>query len=850
MCGHGDPQVRWMSNRRTKPVFSCLFRRPLGGLMVFALSFTTLLGLTSRETDELLRRYTALDAALQSKEYRQAVGMLKGLVRDYGTSEYGDELRFLLAECYFNAGDFRQAQRMFLEIVEQPRYDYIVPEALYGYAISSIMMASYNEAEQALLQMVKRKGYENDPRANFAFGVVRYYRQDYEGAIAKLNTDSLLEAVLFRGKALARLNQPREALLDFKKITATVPGTPLATLAHFSAGEALFINGDFDGALAKFRFFIENFPNSPLADYAHFFLGCALIHNRRYEEAYDELLPLTKHPNNFLAAHANYFLGYCHLATSRPREAVARFQRVRANFPKSRVASLANLQLSLALLAAGDTAQTILSTSQLSSMFTTGELQAVGDYLSGVLTLQLGQYERSANFFENILIRYPNSYLREPACALLLQALNTAGNNARAVTVGAKYIRDYPDSLVAGTVTGWRPKLLYALAEGYYYLHRFSDAEEYYRRAAESQAAQDIIPYARLGRAYSLLQLDRPDEAIAILRRLVAAKPVDSVFTATVVLGLGFAYYNKGDFDTARLNFEYLTEHFSSLPMLVASGYFYAGMCYRRLDYPGDAIDAWSTVVTNYPQSAKAAEAAFRAGDTYFKGGDYEKAISLFRFVTDRFPYSSFSPSAQAFIGQCYYNQRRYTDAIREHQKFLDLYPTDPQAQSVRRNLEMDYYRAGLYAMENGDTALMQEFMKRFPESELGAQARFDRALALMAAKDYLAAAQEFQTVVVNFPGSSFAPKAQLNTGECFATAGKWEQARDAYERYLKYFPDGTDRDAAQFNLGISYFHLEEFQKAQQCFQVVIDSFPDSQYVEGARKNVEISRKRLGLQEE
>lgn len=833
MSDLSDESDRFDVPARTGRTGPALLRIAVCGSLVASLAFA----LTPNQTEDLVKRYFALDEIVNAKNYPRAAQLYQGLVDDYGSSEFGDELRFGLAETWFNLGEYAHARDEFERIVEHPRYEYIEPEALYGFAISSIMMGNYEAADAALQNLVKKQGYENDPRTNFAFGVLSYYRGDYEAAINRLKDDSLLEATLYLGRCLGRVGKPYDALLAFKTITSKASGTSLATLANFGAGEALFANGDFEGAQAKFRFFLDNFPDSPLADYAHYFYGCALIHAKRYEDAINELLPLTRNPNNFLAAHADYFMGYCNLQAGQPRDAVVRFQKVRADFPKTRIASYANLQLTQALLAAGDTAQTILSTSQLSMMFTTGELQAVGDYLSGVLTLQLGQTARSADFFENVLIRYPQSSLREPSCALLLKALDVGGNYDRATTVGSKYVKDFPD-----TANMWRGKLLYFLAEAYYYLHQFNQSEDFYRRAAEAPMSSDIAPYARLGRAYSLMQLDRNDDALVSLHSLVSTRPLDTVFTAAAVLGLGYAYFNKAEYDTARVNFEFITQHYPDLKATAASAYAYAGMCYRKLDFPGDAIDAWSTVVNKYPDDPKAAEAGFRAGETYFRSNDFEKAISLFRFVTEHYPKSTFGASAQAFIGQCYYNEHQYKDAIREHQKFIDLYPTDDQAPSVRKSLEMDYYRAGME-----DSTYMQEFIKRYPESELVAEARFDHALSLMQAKDFAGAALEFQTVVVNFPGSSLAPKAQLDAGECYATDSLWQQSADAYQKYLDYFASGADRDAALFNLGISCFKLGKYEEANKAFQTIIDSFPGSQYADGAKKNAEISKRRLGM---
>ena len=238
-----------------------------------------------------------------------------------------------------------------------------------------------------------------------------------------------------------------------------------------------------------------------------------------------------------------------------------------------------------------------------------------------------------------MLIRYPQAPLREPACALLLQALDMSGDYARAVTVGTKYVKDYPD-----TANLWRGKILYYLGEGYYYSRDFNGAEDCYRRAYEAVASSDVAPYAHLGRSFCLLQLDREDEAIAGFRDLANARPNDTNFTATVVIGLGYAFFNKGSFDTARAEFEYLTKTCPDLPALTPIGYFYAAMCYRKLGFAGDAADAWEVIVNKYPQHPKAAEAAFRGGDIYFKSMDFEKAISMFRFVTEHYPVLELRP--------------------------------------------------------------------------------------------------------------------------------------------------------------------------------------------------------------
>lgn len=793
--------------------------------------------LSQTQLRSLVERYNQAQAAVESRDYNRAAGILGGLVREYGKSEFGDELRYAQAETYFNLGRYEQAHSLFASILDRTQYSYIKPEAMYGLAISAIMLGNYREAQLTLERLAKQPGYDKDSRTNFAAGVLYYFQRDYDQAIARLTGVELPEAKFFLAKSLAQTRKPLPALLKFREIATDVPNTPLATMAHFAAGQALFLNDDYDGARAKLQFFIDNFPFSPLADYASYYLGCALIAQKQYAAAADRLLPLTRHQNNILAAHANYFIGQTDLALGQAQRAVERFQRVRANFPKTKVASFANLQLAQAMLATADTMQTLLATSQLATMFRTGELSGVGNYLSGVICYQLGQYQQAAEQFENILTTYAQTALREPACAMLLLAYNSAGQFEKAVAIGAKYVADYPED-----ITGWRARTLYFLAEGLYYDRKYSEADAYYQQAYTHPAGSDIAAYARLGRCYCLYHNGRLNEAASGFQGLLNARLADTLFTISAYLGYGYTLFNQKEYLKALDVFEPLLATFPDKPLAGIPGYFYAGYCYYQLQYYGQAVETWTQLLTRYPEkNPKAAEVAFRTGDTYFKALEYDKAIATFNFVIERYPFSEFGPPAQALIAQCYYNRKQFLDAVREYQKFLDLYPSDPQVPSVRRSLEMSYYLAG-----QQDSAVMDDFLRRFPTSELAAEGQYNRGKALYDAGNYEAAIAELQQAVVNFPGSAIAGDAQLLTAEAYSQLGRWPEAALAYEKYFAYFPNHEQRGGATFNLASAYFNAGEYQKSLDRFQQVIDSFPESEYVESARANVALARRRLG----
>ncbi|MFO7638413.1 MAG: tetratricopeptide repeat protein [bacterium] len=793
--------------------------------------------LTPAQTGKLVEGYNRAQLAIAERDHARARNTLQSLVREFGNSEYGDELRFALAEVHFNAGEFERSRDMFRRVLAGAHHDYIRPEALYGEAISSVMLGQYDRARLALEGLSREGGYDRDERTNFAFGVLHYFLREYDQAVARLSGLAMPEARFYLAKCHAVQGRPVPALLAFNEIIAEVPNTPLATMAHFAAGEALFINRDHDGARAKFQYFVDEFPNSPLADYAHYFLGCALLAQRKEAEAIHHLMPLTRHSNNYLAAHANYFIGHARMALGAPEEAVARYQRVRSSFPNTRIAGFANLQLAQAMLATADTAQTLLATSQLTQLFSTGDLSGVGSYLSGVILYQTGAYADAARRFEDVLVRYAGTSLREPAAAMLLLALNTAGQYERSVALGTKYVADHP----AGN-NEWRGRTLYSLAEALYYYGKYNEADAYYQQAYADALGSDVAPYARLGRSFCLYHLGRLGEAGTAFQALLTAKPADTLFTISAYLGYGYATFNQREYTRALDIFEALANTFPEDAVAAIPGHFYAGYCYYQLGYYGQAVEAWTTLVNRFPErNPKAAEASFRTGDTYFKALEYDKAVASFSFVVERHPGSDFAAPSQALIAQCHYNRGQYLDAVREYQKFLDLYPSDPQGQAVRKSLEMAYYLAGAE-----DTLVMTDFLRRFPRSEMAAEGQYDRGKALFDQGRYDEAALELQNVVVNFPGSPLAGDAQLLTAESYAKREAWSDAAGAYRKFLDYFPDHAQLAGARFNLGTAWFNAGEYQRSLEAFSAVLAEHPDSEYAESARQNIAISRQRLG----
>uniref|UniRef100_A0A7C4TE30 Tetratricopeptide repeat protein n=1 Tax=candidate division WOR-3 bacterium TaxID=2052148 RepID=A0A7C4TE30_UNCW3 len=795
-----------------------------------------ILFLITIDYQQLVTDYGIAHNLFLQEDYNQALKYFDAILKRYKGTEFEDEIRFRVAECYFNLKDYPNAKANFEHILRNSKFSYLEPECLYAIGLIDILQNNFKEAETVLQQLLKNPAYQEEERANFALGVLYYFRGSYEEARDKLAGLNLLEAKFYYGKSLSRLGNPLEAVKAFKEIIDQAPNTPIATLAEFSRAEALFFNKDFDGARVKFNDFITRYPKSPLIDYAHFFYAASLIHYGNYASASEHLLPLTRHSDNLLAAHAGYFLGICRMNLGDGPGAVSSFQKVRADYPNTNISTFANLQLTRALLAHGDTVQALTSSAQLATMFASGELASVGEYLTGMIYFKKKDYINAANFFESLISKYASSSLREPAASMFLYSLINTKEFERAITFGSKYLKDFPEEK-----NEWRGRTYYFLGEAYYYANNFTEAEKCYLLTTKDYFGLELNPYAKLGLAYALYHQNRQKEALEIFENMSKVPYEDSALVMTIYLGMGYTQYNLSEFMKSRETFEALANTFPNDERCAVPALFYAGMSYYNLEYYANAIECWEKLIQNFPNATKSAEAGFRAGDTYFKALEYDKARSLFRWVVENHPSDDFARSSQLALAQSYYNQKNYDEAIREFQKFLDLFPTAEEATAARKGMEMCYYQKGLESTE-----AMQDFVERFPQSELAADGQYQIASKFFDDKNYERAMEEFVKVVVNFPSSSYAPDALLLAAECAVNIENWLKATELYERYLGYFPKGKERDAVYFNLGTAYFNLKDYGKALNNFKVVVDSFPNSQYLDNARHNIEVCKKYLG----
>ena len=132
------------------------------------------------------------------------------------------------------------------------------------------------------------------------------------------------------------------------------------------------------------------------------------------------------------------------------------------------------------------------------------------------------------------------------------------------------------------------------------------------------------------------------------------------------------------------------------------------------------------------------------------------------------------------------------------------------------------------------------------PGTPIGGEAQFRLARRAYDAKDFGAAAAEFQKFSVDFTNHPELPKAQFMLGESFFNQQKYQDAIPAYERLLNNFEKNDDTPLAVFHLASAYYALEKFEDASRYYNRLIEEYPSSEYAGPAQFNLALAYKKLG----
>lgn len=590
---------------------------------------------------------------------------------------------------------------------------------------------------------------------------------------------------------------------------------PTQAEQDFAFAEGLYGQENYELALQKYTAFIEAYPDHPNLPLALFRAGECAFRAGRYAEAAPWFERVTtRFPDSDEAEAAWLWLGDAQFKAGAYEQAAAAYASLLTKFPNSthaptaaywRAESLYNLERYEEAIAAYQDA--------LRRELTAHEVP-YALYSIGLCYLQLDRPADAAEQFQRVVAQHADSPVAAESQYLLGRAQAAAGNEAEALRAYRAVVERHGSSRFA-------PWAQFGIAGVHFRAGRYEEARAGYEAVLTQYPESEVAAEARLRMADSLFHLQRWPEAAAAYE--AAAQDPAGTWTPDALYWLGVTREKQGQAEQALSAYTRLvTDHADS-----------ARACDAWLRIAanktagGDAVGAREALAAaaqraTDPAQRQRAEAAMHWA-SYQADGSAE-ALEALEAMVRADPASELAGELAARIGRARFDAEQYEQAAEMLELLRTNHPQSPWAAEGTWLLAASHERLG-----NATAAetLYRELMETRADTQYAGYA----AAALVSLEadrgDLDAAARDVAWLEEHGAPAEPLGFAAYRLGEALRAAGRNEEARAMYRKSLAADAEGPSAAWAQVGLGWTAMP-DDLTAAAEAFETVVENFADS----------------------
>ena len=554
-----------------------------------------------------------------------------------------------------------------------------------------------------------------------------------------------LDNVLFRlGECHRRTKHPAEAEAAYKRLAETCPAS--ANVHRANLQRALLL---MEGAGAS--------PESAVACF--------------------EKLAAPGLPPEVRSA-ALYHWGETLERLNRPPDALARYEQVGKEFPETDYGMYSGLRIAWILTKTGkpeDRRRAMGIYLELAHKAKDPKVSEEAFYFAAQVALMDSRYEESANLFQTLRAKYPNS----------------------------------PRVAESALSAGWAN----------FYAGRFKEASDVLSLIignAQHPLREEVL-YVK---ANCLRQLEQRAEAVALYDQQLAAFPQGRLSKQ--------AWYEK-------LTTLYRDGKYQEVLKVSSQGgqppeafadhvYWMNSEAAVAVQQPEVSVQNCRLLVDRCPKSPFVKDALYRLGWLLQKQEAWESASSWFLQAAGRFPEDPLAAKSLYASGVCLARLGQSEAALRDWTALLTKYPNSEMAAEALYQKAMEELRA---KNPRAAGATLDERMRRFPDDPRKAEVLYWRGSISRQAKDIAEAERLFQACLAATPSKEFEREAMLELGMILQQVGRKAEAAALFQKLIDApiaEKLGLDRLA-----WLTEFQIEQkqFAAAAQAANVMIALKPD-----------------------
>ena len=237
--------------------------------------------------------------------------------------------------------------------------------------------------------------------------------------------------------------------------------------------------------------------------------------------------------------------------------------------------------------------------------------------------------------------------------------------------------------------------------------------------------------------------------------------------------------------------------------------YFWRGESYYRQGEYNKAISDYRTYLNNTRQrnTDMYALAHYNLGYSYFKLKEYGEALNRFRQYVNLESNQQTPAYADAYnrIGDCLFHNRQFAMAEENYTRAAQLQPSAGDYSVYQKG-----FLLGLQKDYKGKISVMDRLIREFPESQYVDDALFEKGRSYVLLDNNQAAAASFEQLMRDFPQSCLARKAGVQLGLIYFNDNQPEKAADAYKSVISNYPGSEEAKVALQDLKSVYIELND----------------------------------------
>jgi TolA-binding protein len=750
--------------------------------------------------------YALATAYEETGDYNNAVKYYDQLLTYHKNSTLATSSQIRIGICYFKLKDYQSS----IVELKSPRLtnlsDDMYSESIYLLATSYYRVGEYNDAERSYLEVLEKfpeAKYARDAKYGLAW---TYFQQKkYNDAFTEfdnlsIKSDSIgIKSLFWKAECKRYLGKNDEASAIYKEFLEKYPNEPLAQEVQYQLGVVYFKTNTTDLA-TRYLISANSSDNNVIKAKSFAMLGEIELNKGNFKAAknYFDIVIENKDSEKPVYNRALLGLGICLYHLNDNRAALKYLNELENSDPGFESQKL-NFFLAENYFATGDYKSALYNYNKVSGTDT--EINSQTLYGKAYSYFNTGDYENSAYQFADYIKKNPKNKRLSDAKLRLADSYFGSKNYSAASKV-------YQELFSADAKLSTDPYARYQYAQALYKSGKTNEAISEFKSIQERFPNSEYAEVSLFTIGWIHFQKKEYTQSIAQYNNVISKYP-QTKLEPIIYYSIGDAQFNMEKYDSAIVNYEKVLSRFPSSQYVfdAVTGIQYS---YVAKGNPEKAVSFLGEFVSKNPSLSYADQLMFKKGEIYYSLRDYEKAKSEYKSFTSAYPNSKLVADAYYWIGKSAQNLGQSEEAIFNFEKVFSNYKISELASASILEMGLIYrssknYDAAINIYNRGISELKKS--AKIPEFQ------YNKGMTLLEKNSFQEAYSVFEEVVMYNPGTVFGDKSKFELALIDIAARRFLNA----DEYLTSLSENRTDDLgakSQYYLGQSLYDQGKYNEA------------------------------------